>query len=279
MALIFLFASALCWTLFDLARKTLASSESPLALTLAFNVGAIPLYATAWFFSSEGGAPADYWVPSFIAAVLAAIAALGFITALKLGDIARVIPVLALTPVISTLAAGVILNESMTLLQWLAMLVTIVAIIGAQGGLHHVRGKPFLLMLLVCFGWGLGIVFDKQALAHSGPFFHGLVQTSAGSVILMVFVVTTGLQARLTGRLIRVIPALLIFVGAVVFQWLALADLDAGVVETVKRSIGIIGALLAGALIFNEQISRAQILWCLVILSGIPVILQPELTL
>lgn len=277
MAVIFLFASALCWTLFDLTRKKLVANEAPLALTLAFNVGAIPLYGLAWLISTEGVAAPEYWLPSAVAAFLAAMAAVGFITALKLGDIAKVIPVLALTPVISTLAAGLVLDESLTALQWLAMLVTVIAIVGVQGGLTHIKSKPFVLMLLVCFGWGVGIVFDKQALSHSGPFFHGFIQTLIGSAILLVFAVASGWQARLNGSVIRVVPALLIFIGAVVFQWLALVDLDAGVIETVKRSIGIIGALLAGALIFKEQVSRAQIFWCLVILSGIPVILQPEI--
>ena len=277
MAIVFLLISAVSWTLFDLARKKLVAGEAPLALTLAFNLGAMPLYGLAWWLSGESIATPDYWLPSAVAAALAALAAVGFISALKIGDIARVIPILALTPVISTVAAGLVLDESLNLLQWLAMLVTVVAIVGAQGGLSHIKGKPFLLMLLVCSGWGIGIVFDKQALAHSGPFFHGLVQTAAGSVLLILFALISGMPARLTTNPLRVIPALVVFVAAVVFQWLSLTELDAGVIETVKRSIGIIGALIAGVFVFNEQVTRARILWCLVILSGIPVILQPEI--
>jgi len=274
MSIAFLFASAICWTLFDLARKQLVANETPLALTLTFNIGAIPLYCIAWFLVSDAEVTAGYWWPSVVAAVLAAMAAVGFITALKLGDIARVIPVLALTPVISTLAAGLVLDESLTLPQWAAMLVIVVAIAGAQGGLHHVRGKPFLLMLLVCLGWGIGIVFDKQALAHAGPFFHGIVQTSLGAVLLTLYALLTKTPARLSGSLYRVIPALLVFVAAVVFQWLALAGLDAGVVETVKRSVGIVGALLSGLILFKEDINRWQVIWCGVILACIPVVLQ-----
>jgi len=275
-ALVFLLVSAISWTLFDLARKKLVANEAPLALTIAFNLGAMPLYGVAWWLSNEGLATPEYWLPSAIAALLAALAAVGFITALKLGDIARVIPVLALTPVISTLVAGLVLDERLSVMQWAAMLLTVVAIGGAQGGLHHVRGKPFLLMLLVCLGWGAGIVFDKQALAHSGPFFHGVVQTALGSAMLIAYALVSGSAAWLTHSAVRVVPALLVFVTAVVFQWLALTELDAGVIETVKRSVGIIGALIAGALVFNEKISRSQVLWCLVILAGIPVILQPE---
>ena len=53
MSIVFLFVSALCWTLFDFARKKLVASETPLALTVAFNVGAIPLYCLAFFLSAE----------------------------------------------------------------------------------------------------------------------------------------------------------------------------------------------------------------------------------
>ena len=226
--------------------------------------------------ASDSSVSAGYWLPSLVAATLAAMAAVGFITALKLGEVARVIPVLALTPVISTLAAGWLLGESLSLYQWLAMLVTVVAIGGAQGGLHHVKGKPFMLMLLVCFGWGVGIVFDKQALEHSGPFFHGVIQTTLGSLLIATYALATRTPARLQGRALRLVPALLVFVGAVVFQWLALDGLDAGIVETVKRSVGIVGALLGGLLLFREAISKVQVFWCIVILACIPVILQPE---
>ncbi len=276
MSIAFLFISAICWTLFDLSRKKLVANETPLALTLAFNVGAIPLYLAAYFIASDSTVSAGYWPPSLVAAALAAMAAVGFITALKLGDVAKVIPVLALTPVISALAAGWLLGESLSVYQWLAMLVTVVAIGGAQGGLHHVKGKPFLLMLLVCFGWGVGIVFDKQALEHSGPFLHGVVQTTLGSLLIATYAFTTKTPARLQGQALRLIPALLVFVGAVVFQWLALDGLDAGIVETVKRSVGIVGALLGGLLLFREAITKAQVFWCIVILACIPVILQPE---
>ncbi|MEC7547761.1 MAG: EamA family transporter [Pseudomonadota bacterium] len=286
MSIVFLFVSALCWTFFDFARKKLVASETPLALTVAFNVGAIPLYCLAFFLSAEHDSLAlvndisdlnlSYWIPSFVAAGLAALAAVGFITALKLGDIARVIPVLALTPVISTLAAGWLLGESLNLSQWLAMSVTVIAIAGAQGGLHHVRGKPFLLMLLVCLGWGTGIVFDKQALSHSGPFFHGIVQTILGSLLLLAYALISSTSVRVRSGVLRLLPALVVFVAAVVFQWFALSGLDAGIVETVKRSVGIIGALLGGLLLFKEAITKSQVLWCLVILACIPVILQPE---
>lgn len=287
MSIVFLLLSALGWTLFDFARKKLVAGETPLALTIAFNVGAIPLYCLAFFLSTESeklvlgvdfsALNFSYWVPSFIAAVLTAVAAVAFITALKLGDIARVIPVLALTPVISTLTAGWLLGESLDLVQWLAMIVTIVATIGAQGGVHHVRGKPFLLMLLVCLGWGTCIVFDKQALLHSGPFFHGIVQTILGSILLFAYALVSTTSIHIQNGVIRLLPALIIFVAAVVFQWLALTALDAGIVETVKRSIGIIGALIGGVLLFKEIITRNQVLWCLVIVAFIPIILQPEL--
>lgn len=275
--LVFLLVSSVSWTLFDLARKKLALNEQPLALTIAFNVGAFPLYLCAWWLSQEGLSVAGYWQPSIIAASFAAIAAVGFVTALKLGDVSRVVPVLALTPVISTLAAGMALGESLTLMQWIAMLVMVVAIAGAQGGIKHIRSKPFVLMLLVSFCWGVGIVFDKLALQHSGPLFHGVIQTLLVAVALLVFALMTKRSAIVQSPLYRLLPALLLFVLAVVTQWWALAGLDTGIVETVKRSVGIVGALLGGVMLFRERLSIYQTVWCCVILLGIPVVLQPDL--
>lgn len=274
--LAYLFISSIAWTLFDLARKHLAHHERPLALTLAFNLGAFPLYLAAWYGSAEGWGAAEYWQPALVASILAAIAAVGFISALKLGDIARVVPVLALTPIISTLFAGFVLGESLTLIQWGAMLITVVAIAGAQGGIAYVRSKPFLLMLLVSICWGLGIVFDKLALQHAGPLFHGVIQTFNVAVVLILFAFMTRQSIAIKGSWIRLIPALLVFVIAVVMQWMSLEQVDAGIVETVKRSVGIIGALIGGVLIFRERLRVSQIVWCVVILLGIPVILQPE---
>lgn len=276
MFLAYLFISSIAWTLFDLARKHLAHNERPLALTLAFNLGAFPLYLAAWYGSAEGWGAAEYWQPALVASILAAIAAVGFISALKLGDIARVVPVLALTPIISTLFAGFVLGESLTLIQWGAMLITVVAIAGAQGGIAYVRSKPFLLMLLVSICWGLGIVFDKLALQHAGPLFHGVIQTFNVAVVLILFAFMTRQSIAIKGSWIRLIPALLVFVIAVVMQWMSLEQVDAGIVETVKRSVGIIGALIGGVLIFRERLRVSQIVWCVVILLGIPVILQPE---
>jgi len=81
------------------------------------------------------------------------------------------------------------------------------------------------------------------------------------------------------GTWCRLVPALFVFVLAVVMQWMALEEIDTGIVETVKRSVGILGALIGGVLIFHERIRRSQIIWCVVILLCIPVILQPEVGL
>jgi len=277
MAVLFLFVSSLSWTLFDLARKKLVSTESPMVLTLAFNAGTFPLYLAGYLIWETTPVTVGYWIPGLISAGIAVTTALGIFTALKHGDFSRVIPVLALTPVISTLSAGIFLDERLSLSQWIAMLAVIGAIVGAQGGLSHVRSKSFALMLFVSFGWGVGTVIDKMALQHAGPFFHGSMQTAIVTLMLVMFYAQSRLRIRTAGHIFKLLPALLLFFSAVVFQWLALPDLDAGVVETVKRSVGIVGAVIAGMLVFKEHVSRAQIFWCLVILSGIPVILQPEI--
>ena len=132
-------------------------------------------------------------------------------------------------------------------------------------------------MLLVSLCWGVGIVFDKLALQHSGALFHGVVQTLLVAVALLVFAAVTKRSVCIKSPLYHLLPALFVFVLAVTAQWWALAEIDAGVVETVKRSVGIVGALLGGVILFRERLGAGQIMWCCVILVGIPVVLQTDL--
>ncbi|MDF1764192.1 MAG: DMT family transporter [Oleibacter sp.] len=278
MAVFFLLISALSWSLFDLTRKQLVSTRSPLALSITLNLGALPVYLVAFWLTGAETLTSGYWLPGFIAASLAALAAVGFITALKLGDIARVVPLLSMTPVISTLGAYFFLDEILTVWQWLAMIIIVVAIIGVQGGIRFVRGKPFLLMAMVSTCWGIGIVFDKMALQHAPPVLHGVIQTSIVSGLLIAFALLRQQRVIAEGSLLKVIPAMAVFVIAVIAQWTAMRDIDAGIVETVKRSIGILGAMFWGFLLFKERIKLIQIMCACVIIVCMIVILLPNLT-
>ncbi len=273
-----------------MTRKHLSQQWQPLPLAFALNLGVVPLYLLLWLGSGAGMAEVSYWPAGLTSVVLASVAAVAFVAALKSGELSRLIPVLALTPVIAALAGWLMLDEQLTLLQWLAMLITVIAIVGVQasvkggvngsvkGSLHRVSGKPFLLMLLVAVCFGLVVVTDKIALQHGPMMMHGVVQGAGVSLLLGTLVLRQ--RPAFSGRqFVSLLPALLLFSIAVLGQWFALLNLEAGVVELVKRSIGIIGALLLGRLLFHEQITRSQVLWSILITGMIAIMLSPQLNL
>lgn len=273
-AILSLLVSSLSWSLFDLARKRLTTSWQPLPLAFALNLGVLPLYLVLWWGTGGGLARPGYWLPGLLSVVLASVAAVAFMAALKAGELSRLIPVLAVTPVISALAGWYWLGESLSGLQWLAMLVTVVAISGIQGGLRGCGGRPFLLMLLVAVCFGLVVVTDKLALQHGPLFWHGLVQ-SLGISLVLGAVMLLRREPVNHRELSALIPALMVFALAVLGQWYALLSLEAGVVELVKRSTGIIGALMLGRLLFAEQVRPAQVLWSILTIGMITLMLWP----
>jgi len=60
--------------------------------------------------------------------------------------------------------------------------------------------------------------------------------------------------------------ALLVFVLAVSGQWLAVTEIHPGIVETVKRGVGIIGAACWGVWLFGENVKPWQLLLMLLII-------------
>ena len=254
-------------------RKQLGAGWSPLVLTFWVTLGVLPLYFLFWLLSAESVAASGYWWSACIGILLAACAAVLFVQALQLGDMAKLLPILALTPIVATITGGILLHESMSLTQWFAMLVAVIAVIGVQGGIGQVKVMPFTLMLIVACCWGVGIVLDKMALQHSGPMFHGVFQ-NIGVVGLLGLMIFKRRETLIQSSLIPLIPAVALFMLAVVGQWLALSGLDSGIVEIVKRSIGIIGALVLGRLFFQENVSLGQVLWCSVIVVALAVILN-----
>ena len=293
-AILSLLIASISWSLFDLTRKHLSQQWQPLPLAFALNLGVVPLYLLLWLGNGAVMAEVAYWPAGLTSVLLASVAAVAFVAALKSGELSRLIPVLALTPVIAALAGWVMLDEQLTLLQWLAMLITVIAIVGIQGSvqgsvhggvkggvkgsLHRVSGKPFLLMLLVAVCFGLVVVTDKIALQHAPMMMHGVVQ-GAGVSLLLGTLVLRQRPAFSGHQLVSLLPALLLFSTAVLGQWFALLNLEAGVVELVKRSIGIIGALLLGRLLFHEQITLSQVLWSILITGMIAIMLNPEMSL
>lgn len=273
----FALISALCWSVFDLVRKKLAGQCKPLPLAIWLALGVTPFYTILWWLNGAALPGTGYWLPGTISVMAAAVASVSYIRALSVGRIAMLVPVLSFTPVAAALLSWVLLRESLSLPQTAAIAVIVGAIFMLHGGLKLLRdpsraGPGFGLMLLVALCWGVVIVLDKWALASSTIYFHGMVQSSGMALLLWLAYRVTDQQASwlppYSGPLPLLAAALVLFAAAVSMQWLALSTVHPGIVETVKRGTGILGAALWGVWLFGETVQRWQLALMLVIIAA-----------
>ena len=265
--------SALNWAAFDFFRKRLANHYSAAQMSVLFSVLVLPAYVVYWLTTNPSLPSQDYLIPALASGVLAAIGSVNFIQALALGRMAVVLPLLSITPALAGVFAWVLLSEPLTLLQWSLIGAIVVASFFLQGGRFsfHEPGAKQVAITSLC--WGLCIVFDKQALQFSSLSFH------AGFITFMVFFVNLvvlrpklrGLQLRRHGLTWLVSAA--VFAAAVILQMQALSTVQPGLVEGLKRAIGIVSASVLGVWCFKEAMRPREwqmisvILVCSVVLA------------
>ncbi|KZN38612.1 hypothetical protein N480_13235 [Pseudoalteromonas luteoviolacea S2607] len=254
----FALVSALFWVGFDYTRKRLAAFFSAPLMSVVFSVLVLPCYLVYWFYADKSVPAVQYFYPATISGLLAGIGSVSFIRALAVGKVAVMLPMLSLTPVISGVFAWIWLGESLSLIEVSAIAVLVSASFILQGGkLTFIEpGSGFILLTAMC--WGCCIVFDKQALRHSSIEFHI-------AYITLVVLVFNGLLFRPKVELSKLLQysglwmsAAACFSFAVTLQFVALLEIQPGILEALKRAIGIIGAGLIGVYLFKEKLTPTQ---------------------
>ncbi|WP_189390403.1 DMT family transporter [Bacterioplanes sanyensis] len=278
MSVLIALLSACAWSLFDLKRKRLVQQVPSLPLAMWLSACVIPVYVLLCWWSQPTWPGADYWLPALGSLLVSTMAAVSFIQALKVGQISLLMPVLALTPVISACLSWWWLADGLALRELMAMLVIVILLFLLQGGANFRWRAGMGYMLLVALGWGTGTVFDKWALASAEPFAHALVQSSGMLVLLALVLAVRGELKQAAPRSLpfaSLLLAALVFVLAVSAQLYALQSLHAGIIETIKRGVGMLGALLWGVWLFNERIERSQVLLVVLLVAAIAWLMWP----
>lgn len=286
-ALVLILVSSLCWSGLDLSRKVLVARMKPLPLLLLLTVAQIPLFA-AWVWWTDAGLPeAGYWAPALGSVVLNVGANVAFMLAVMLSPLSVTIPLLSFVPVITTLLAIPMLGELPGPLEGLGILLVVVGALFLNlkrlGGatlrtlLHAlVEETGSLLMLLVAVLWSLALPLDKLALRHGEVSFHALV-TVVG-VTLAVFLLVLGRREMGEVRHVTRAPgwfAVAVGVGTVALgtQLMALPLAWVSLIETIKRSVGNVMALVFGRAMLGEEITAPKVAAVLAMGVGVALVL------
>lgn len=279
-ALLLVIGSSLAWSGFDVCRKILADRVRPAPLAFLLAAGAIPLFA---LWTAVDGMPAvqsGYLGPAMASVALNIAANLLFFSALRNSQLSVTIPLLSLTPVFTALLAIPLLGEVPTWRQWLGILLVVagafVLNLPEGGALSASAARGAGLMVLVALFWSLTGPFDKMATAKtSGPFHATVLCTGVAIGIAAVLAGQRRLReladVRSAGWIF--ILAVLISIAALGLQLLAMLQVWVGLVETLKRGIGNLSALILGRALFGEAIAPRKLLAVGLMIAGVALIL------
>ncbi|MFC3033844.1 EamA family transporter [Pseudoalteromonas fenneropenaei] len=257
--------ASICWAMFDFVRKQLAVKLSAAQLTVVFAALALPVYCINWFRQDLPMPTVNYYLPALASGICAAIGSLYYIHALKQGELSRVLPLLSLTPVVAALAGFILLSERLALLQWLAIIGITLGCMLIRGGVS-MRHKGTNYAVITAIAWGLCIVFDKLAIAAASVSFHA-VFLSLCILLLNYSILRPKFSVEILSHRLWLIIGAVVFAAAVLTQMFAIAELSPGIVEAIKRAVGILSALLLGALVLKEQVSKRQVLLSVVLIA------------
>jgi drug/metabolite transporter (DMT)-like permease len=252
-------------------RKAIGSQLDAATLVAVFSLGQVPLFALWWTFDPGGVDHTNYWAPSLLSLVLNIGANLLFVRSVQVSELSRVVPLLSFTPVFSTALAIPLLGELPSILQGTGIAVVVIGalVLGRSGSATAPaeqapwRDPGAWMMMGVALCWSFTTVLDKSATQHAPPAFHGLVQTGVMGLCLAIVV---RLRARPTPAAViraeagRLALTTLVAAAAFGLQLIALGGMGAGLVETQKRIIGLLMAMLFGRMFFAEAIDRSKLI-------------------
>ena len=261
--LLWIVLSAIAWAASDALRKRLAAPMGAVGLGWWLSIGSLPVFL-AWAATAGARLPgAGYWPWGLGSFASTLSATLLMLAALAVADLGVAIPMLALTPVFSAVIAWVALGEALSMAAWLGVAVVVLGAIGLQ--IQGRRWRPdrgAAMMAGVALLWSVASVFDKAALQHAPVPTHAALQVGGSALVLGPWLVLRGrARALLPPRGHRgvAVASVLAFGLALGSQLLALELEPVSRVETVKRAVGLVSAVLLGRVAFGEPLTLARL--------------------
>jgi len=279
-ALLLVLASSVAWGGFDALRKLLVDRIPPLTLICLLTLASVPLFAVWVMVDGMPAVLPGYAVPALTSVALNIAANLGYIAALRKSALSVAIPLLSLTPAFTALLAVPLLGERPTVVQGLGILMVVAGAVGLNlhaGELRSWRRETSALwMVAVAFLWALAIPLDKLSVERASGPFHGLVLNAGVALGTLAGLAAQGRLRELAQvRTVRgpFAVSLVVSAAALGLQLIAIQHLWVGLVETLKRGIGNLLAVLLGRLLFAEPVTVHKVAAVALMIAGVALVL------
>lgn len=277
-------ATAIFSALFDLAQKLLGRAMAPLPMVALLGVASLPLFGLPLLVLGLPPIAGAYWLPASVAAFFHFLSHLAFIQSVRLADFSLTVPLLSLTPVFTALLAWLMLGERPTGQMSLGILMVVIGVALLQlppsfswatfAASWKARG-PWLMIATAAL-WSLALPLDKMAVASGNALFHGFFLTGAitACALLLMAIRREPLSlAALRQTRGTFLAAFVVCAATLGFQLFALSLTLASVVETIKRGLGNLLAMLFGYFLFGEPTTSEKWLASLMMALGVALIL------
>lgn len=256
-------AAALGWALYDLARRALSSHLPAWVLVAATTTGALPLLLGWALYEGDWRITAAYWTPGLAAVALNVAANFCYFRAFQMAPLSVTLPMLSFTPLFASLLGAAFLGDDIGPRETAGALLVVLGglALGLRaGGFSFEPGSA--MMLVVAFLWSATLLLDKRALALASLQVHALVLNAGVAVGGLAALAILGRVRELravSGHWGGLAVAVALGATALAFQLYALRELPVGIVETIKRGVGGLSAVILGRLIYGEAITLRKV--------------------
>jgi len=300
-------ACAVMWSALDAMRKEISKEVSATGLMVGLHLPQVPLLiglialgawrggppGEPWTVMLGDGIPqgwdsAEYLVPATISLVFALVANILFLMAVERSPLSLTIPYLSFTPIFSSLGALVLTGESPTTWGWVGIAVVSggafllnpgkreEGLMAPLKALWTERGSLYMLGVALC--WSATAIYDQRASGLTSASWHTLMLTLGilGSMVAYRLVRDRSpgpLWDELKHRAGFQIVAGALLLGAMVVQMTAYNMLGVGYVETLKRAVGVVGAIGIGYVVFGESDLGQRLVAAVIISIGVAILI------
>lgn len=266
--------SALSWAGLDVTRKLLVTRLDPAVLLVFLTLGQVPMFVGWAIIEGRGIDDLSAYGPlGLIALIIHATANFLYLLAVRVSPLSLVVPLLALVPVFTVAVANPCLGELPSLSQGLGIGVVVFGILLLNASnmpsrrlrdlVSGVLAEPgSIYMIIVAILWAAGIVLDKIATRHASLGAHAAWLNGSIGLVALVRLAA----GRKLGRLADIrgsVGWMSLAIAAATFgmaaQLAAIQVVLTGVVEAMKRAIGIVASVISGRVAFGEAVTLPKL--------------------
>ncbi|HYU34608.1 MAG TPA: DMT family transporter [Thermoanaerobaculia bacterium] len=278
---------------FDLFRKVLVKHLAPVPMVFLLATASVPLFGAAVLFGKPAPVDPSYWLPALGSVALNVVANLTFLEAVRISPLSVTVPLLSLTPVFTALLGFALLGERPAPLALAGIALVVVGAFWLNLGMtagsgEDTGGEPrslarsFLsqpgawLMAGTALLLSLTIPLDKLAVRRASPPFHGLVLTAGIALGALAVLIVQKRWRELAGLRRGWLPFVLALASSTLalgFQLVALKYVLVSLIETLKRGIGNLLAVILGRAVFGETVTPGKLAAALLMAAGVALIL------